>query len=342
MEHTNRRVIVTPPFFDDEALAFLNACRCDVEIVKWQDGRHEGALTREQLAALLQGADGWIVGHGVVTRELLAALPDLKVLSRRGVGYERIDVAAVRDLGRVLTIGAGGNDASVADHTIGLMLAVARRLRESQERMLAGNLSILTSSDLYRKTVGIVGLGRIGKSVVQRLKGFEVTILAHHPRPDRGYGEANGITYVDMPTLLRLSDYVTVHTPLTPETRFLIDAAALQLMKSGAILVNTARGGLVDDRALLHALKEGQIAGAGLDVFVSEGVPDFKAVTLELVSLANVVATPHAAASSLEGLARTNMVAAKCVVAVLDGVAPPDGCVIADGRPRTTTKMGAS
>lgn len=332
MKNSHRRVVVTSPFFDDGAVAYLKEHGCEVEVVQWQKGQGDGGLATPQLVDLLQGASGWIVGQAYVTRELLAALPALQVLARRGVGYERVDVSAVKDLGRVLTIGAGGNDASVADHTIGLILAVARRLRESQNRMLSGNWSILISSDLSEKTVGIIGLGRIGKSLVQRLKGFETRILVCHPRPDREYGEANGITYVDMETLLRQSDYVSVHAPLTPETRFLIDKAALALMKPTSVLINTARGGLVNDSDLLHALKSGRIAGAGLDVYVSESDPGFKPVSDELIALPNVVATPHSAGSSAEALARTNMVAARTVVSVFDGGDLPAACVIADGR----------
>jgi D-3-phosphoglycerate dehydrogenase len=329
MKNTSRRVVVTAPFFDEAAISCLRDHGCEVEIAR---GQPDSSLTGEQLTNLLQGAAGWIVGQAYVTRDLLTALPDLQVLARRGVGYERVDVDAVRDFGRVLTIGAGGNDASVADHTIGLMLAVARRLRESQSRMLAGNWSILMSSDLFRKTVGIVGLGRIGKSLVQRLKGFEARILVCHPRPDEDYGKANNITYADMETLLRQSDYITLHAPLTPQTRFLIGRDALALMKPTAILINTARGGLVDDQALLHALKTGRLAGAGLDVYLSESDPAYKPVSEELITLPNVIATPHSAASSVEGLARTNMVVAESVIAVLNGQSPPAACIITDGR----------
>lgn len=152
---------------------------------------------------------------------------------------------------------------------------------------------------------------------------------------DEAYAAANGITYVNLDTLLSRSDFVSIHAPLTPETRFLINAPALRRMKSSAILINTARGGLVDDRALLDAIEAGTIAGAGLDTFVSETDPAFKAVTQRLIESPNVIATPHAGASSREGLDRTNMVAARCVVAVLDGLDPPSQCVVADGRVTT-------
>lgn len=328
---SSRRVVVTQRFFDAATIAWLERNGCEVIVADLPPGQADGDLDQAELEAILEGAAGWIVGHARVTRDLLTALPGLKVISRRGVGYERIDLEAVRDLGRVACIAAGGNDASVADHTIAMMLALGRRFRESQARMQAGDWSILMGSDLYRKTVGIIGLGRIGRSLVQRLQGFEVEILVH----SRGYDpeDAGGrFTPVGLDDLLARSDYVTLHAPLTPETRFMISAETLAAMKPTAFLINAARGGLVDDRALLAALRNGSIAGAGLDTFVSESDPAFKSVSDALLALPNVVATPHAAASSREGLDRTNRVAAMSVVDVLEGRTPPAACVIADGR----------
>ena len=327
-----RRVVVTQRLFDTATIAYLEAQGCEVALADLPPGKGDGDLTREELETLLAGAAGWIVGHARVTRELLAALPELRIVSRRGVGYERVDLEAARELGKVVAIAAGGNDASVADHAIALMLAVGRRFRESQARMLAGDWTILTGSDLYRKTVGVVGAGRIGRSVVQRLRGFEAQILVHSRRQDEAWAAENGVTYADMPAVLARSDYLTLHAPLTSDTRLLIDAAAMAAMKPGGIVINTARGGLVDDRALLEALTRGHLGGAGLDTFASESDPDFRPVTDALLALPNVVATPHAAASSREGLERTNMVAACSVVAVLNGKDPAEGCVVADGR----------
>lgn len=327
-----RKVVVTQRFFDDRAHAYLRSHGCEVVIAPLPAGKADGDLSHDALVEILDGAAGWIVGHARVTRELLTALPDLRIVSRRGVGYERVDLDAARDLGRVVTIAAGGNDASVADHTIGLMLAVGRRLRESQQRMIDGDGSILMGSDLCEKTVGLVGLGRIGKSVVKRLSGFDCKVLVHTPRPDPDYARATGVQFVDLPQLLARGDYVSLHAPLTPETRFLIDARAIDAMKPTSILINTARGGLVEDAHLLDALRTGRLAGAGLDVYVSESDPAYKPVSQALLELPNVVGTPHAAASSREGLDRTNMVAARAVVAVLDGDDPAPECVVADGR----------
>ena len=253
-------------------------------------------------------------------------------VSRRGVGYERVDLEAALDLGRVVTIAAGGNDASVADQAIGMMIGLGRRFREAQAQMAAGSWAILTGTDLYRKTVGVVGLGRIGRSVVQRLSGFEAQVLVATSRPDADYAARTGARFVDLETLLAQSDYVTVHAPLTPATKHMIDAGAMARMRPGAFLINTARGGLVSDRDLLAALDSGHLGGAGLDVFESESDPAMRPVTEALIARPDVIAAPHAGASTREGLARTNMIAARCVVAVLNGEAPPAECVVADGR----------
>ncbi|GMM93575.1 phosphoglycerate dehydrogenase [Qipengyuania sp. MTN3-11] len=328
----SKRVVVTQRFFDSEARRMLESSGCEVVEAELPEGQADGGLSHDRLVEILEGAAGWIVGHARVTRELQAALPDLQVISRRGVGYERVDLDAARDLGKVVCIGAGGNDASVADHTLALMLAAGHCLPETQNRMKSGDWAILQGMDLTRKTVGIVGLGRIGRSLVQRLRGFECEILALSSPSAEPFAADNGLELVELDALLARSDYVTLHAPLNEATRLMIDDAALARMKSTAVLVNTARGGLVDDRALLQALKHGIIAAAGLDVFQSESDPSLKPVTEELIALPNVVATPHAGASTREGLARTNMVAAACVVDVLAGRTPPKQCVVADGR----------
>lgn len=329
---TSRRIVVSQRFFDAAARDFLTQHGCEVTEAVLPPGKADGELSHDELVAMLADADGWIVGHARVTRDLQAALPRLKVISRRGVGYERVDVDAARDLGKVVCIAAGGNDASVADHTLALLLAAGHRLRETQANMVAGNWSILTGNDLYRKTVGVIGLGRIGRSVVQRLRGFEAKVLAVGSATSDAFANANGVELVDLDTLLQRSDYVTLHAPLTAATRMMIDGPALSRMKSGSILVNTARGGLVDDRALLQSLQDGHLAAAGLDVFVSESDPAYRHVTDALIALPNVIASPHAGASTLEGLARTNMVAAVSALAVLDGGMPPEQCIVADGR----------
>lgn len=329
MSAQRRLVLVTPPNFDAAAVDFLAAHGCRAVI----PDRPEAALTPGDLESLLAGAEGWIVGpRSIVTRALVATAPTCRVFARRGVGHEHVDMEAIRDLGRVGAIAAGGNEDSVADHAIGLMLAVARRVREHQLAMLDGDWSVRVSGDLFRKTVGIIGLGRSGRALARRLRGFEARILVSTPRPDPAFARDHGAEFVDLATLLRESDFVSPHMPLNAATRHLIDAGALAAMKPGAILINTARGGIVDDAALLAALRAGRLAGAGLDVFEGEHDAATRAIAMELLALPNVVGTPHSAASTREGLARTNLIAARCIVAVLDGTSAPEGCIIADGR----------
>ncbi|MFC4311799.1 phosphoglycerate dehydrogenase [Steroidobacter flavus] len=325
-------VVVTQRFFDEAAMAYLRDHNCNVTIAELPPGKADGDLPEAMLREWLQGAAGWIVGHARVTRDLLTALPQLKIVSRRGVGYERVDVAAIRELGRVATIAAGGNDATVADQTIGMMLALGRRFREGQAAVARGSWAIPLGTDLYRKTVGVIGLGRIGRSVVKRLSAFDCKVLVNAPRQDADLAVQLGFEYADLQTVLSQSDYLTLHAPLTPQTRFLIREETIRSMKPTAFIINTARGGLVEDRDLLQALENQRLAGAGLDVFMSESDPSYQSVTQALASLPNVIAQPHSGASTREGLDRTNMIAARCVVDVLHGVDPPRECIVADGR----------
>lgn len=327
-----RKVVVTQRFFDEAAIAYLREHNCNVTIADLPPGKADGDIPEGVLREWLQDAAGWIVGHARVTRDLLTALPQLQIVSRRGVGYERVDVAAIRELGRVATIAAGGNDATVADQTIGMMLALGRRFREGQAAIARGSWAIPLGTDLYRKTVGVVGLGRIGRSVVKRLAAFDCKVLVHAPRQDADLAVRLGFEYVDLQTVLSQSDYLTLHAPLTPQTRFLIREQTIRSMKPTAFIINTARGGLVEDRDLLHALENQRLAGAGLDVFMSESDPSYQAVSQALASMPNVIAQPHSGASTREGLDRTNMIAARCVVDVLNGMDPPSECLVADGR----------
>ncbi|MFL6534189.1 MAG: phosphoglycerate dehydrogenase [Pseudomonas sp.] len=329
MLESRRKIVITQRFFDAMAIDFLKRHGCEVVIADLAPRQADGDLNEQHLADLLADADAWIVGHANITASLLNRLPRLQVIARRGVGYERVDTAAVEAAGKVATIAIGGNDASVADHTVALMLAVCRQLKQCQKGLSANDWSIPLGGDLYRKTVGIVGLGRIGRGVLQRLSGFEVKPLIHTSSPDSAQAEGS---VVDLETLLRESDFVTLHAPLNPQTRGLIDDRALNLMKRSAVLINTARGGLVRDADLLRALTEKRLAGAGLEVFECESDPALMPVTEQLIQLPNVVVTPHVGASTVEGLNRTNLIAAQCAVAVLEGRSPPSHCVIADGR----------
>lgn len=325
------RILVTPRFFDAGTRAFLERHDCEVIEPVLDEGRGDAGLSVADLVSIAPAIDGWLLGQASVSDDVMAAMPRLRVIARRGVGFERVDIDAARRRGIVVTIGTGGNDASTADHALALMLAAGRRLRESQERMLAGNWGILVGGELFAATVGIVGLGRVARSVIQRLKGFACEVVVATRRPDPALREQLGIRFAPLPELLAVSDYVSLHLPLMPETRNIIDSEALALMKPSAILINTARGGLIDEIALLDALRRGRLAGAGLDVFVAETDPAAKSVAHDLLALPNVVGTPHAAGSTREGLVRTNMIAARTILDVLAGREPPSETIVVPG-----------
>ncbi|MDF2997684.1 MAG: D-isomer specific 2-hydroxyacid dehydrogenase NAD-binding [Xanthobacteraceae bacterium] len=332
MTATDRNVLVTLRFFDNESMAILRDAGCTVTIHEPPPGANDGAFSPAELKEMLAGKQGWIVGHAWVTREVLESAPQLAVVARRGVGYERVDAVAAKELGKVVTIAAGGNAPSVADQAIGLMIGIGRRFREQHERMAAGDWTILVGTELYRSTVGLIGFGRIARQLARRLKGFETEILAYSPRLDAATAAEYGVRPVDLPSLLRESDYVSVHAPLNASTRHLVDPQALSSMKKTAILVNTSRGGLVDETALLAALRAGAIAGAALDVFEGEIDPAMRAVAQELLKLPNFIGQPHSGASTSEALGRSNVLAARSIAAVLTGTPPVADCVIVDGR----------
>ncbi|HID33140.1 MAG TPA: D-glycerate dehydrogenase [Anaerolineae bacterium] len=245
--------------------------------------------------------------HGLLTlltdrinaRLLDAAGPQLRVISQMAVGVDNIDLAACTARGIPVGHTPGVLSDAVADLTIGLMIATARRFFEAHADMRAGRWRTWepmgwTGPDLYGATVGIVGLGRIGEAVARRLQGFGVRILYHNRGPNPRAGEL-GATYVSFDELLESSDFVTLHCPYTPETHHLIGADALARMKPSAILINTARGGVVDQDALVEALRSGQILAAGLDVFTPEPLsPDHP-----LLRLPNVTALPHIGSASI-------------------------------------------
>jgi D-3-phosphoglycerate dehydrogenase len=327
-------VLVTVRFFDDEAVAALE--RRGHRVVRADDVSYDALDTAVTpgIAKALQRVQGWIIGTAPVTRDLLAGHPHLKIVARRGVGYDSVDVAAIQDLGRILTNTPGGNEPAVADHTLALMLAVCKRVLESHRRLQHGDWRAIVGGELHGKTVGLVGLGRIARLVARRLAGFDARVLAFDPFIGEDAAQQAGVSLCGMDQLLRESDVVSLHAPLTPQTADLIGAQALASMKRTAVLVNTSRGELVDEVALLAALREGRIGGAGLDVFRCERAPASRPLADALLGLPNVVGTPHTAASTRESLRRANLAAADCVAAALEGVPLPQGCTVSDGRPR--------
>lgn len=324
-------VLVTARYFDEDAKAALRAAGFEVCHGGVAFDAVDSVITPEMHAALGR-CSGWIMGIPPVTAELLVLYPRLLSLARRGVGYDTVNAKAVQDLGRVLTITPGANEPTVADHTVGLMLAVGKQFAESHRRLQTGVKAVVVGRELNGKTVGLVGLGRIARLVARRLQGFDVRVVAHDPYADAAQATQQGIELVTLKALLEQSDFVSLHAPLTDNTRHLINRDSLATMKTGAILINTARGELVDDAALLRALQDGKIAGAGLDVLGFERDASLEQVARELMALPAVLCTQHTGGSSHEGLARANLLAAQCVIAALTGKPVPPGCIVSDGR----------
>lgn len=306
----------------DRAMAQLHALGdtlgCEVRA-----GREEPP-TREELAAGLAGARAAVLTLTErIDADLLAAAgPQLRIVANVAVGFDNIDLAAAAAAGVVVTNTPGVLDRASADHAFALILAVTRRITEgdrlirSREPWVWGPRMLVGLDVSAGATLGILGYGRIGKAVAQRAQAFDMRVLATSRSATPGTTVA-GVTFVDTETLLTESDVVSVHTPLTPQTRHLIDAAALAAMKPGAYLINTARGGVVDEAALVEALRGGHLRGAALDVF--EGEP---AVNPELLDAPGLVLTPHTASAGEATRDAMGMLAIDNVAAVLAGRPP--------------------
>ena len=278
-------------------------------------------LPKTELIRRLQGAEG-LVCHilSTVDEEVLAAAPGLKVVSNVAVGYNNIDVAACRRHGVTVTNTPDVLTETTADFAWALLMAAARRVLEADAYVRSGQWTVwkwdlLWGADIHDKTLGVVGFGRIGRAVARRGLGFGMRVLYHDTiRADAATERALNATATDLETLLRESDFVSMHTLLSPETRHLINERTLRLMKKTAVLVNAARGPVVDEAALVKALSERWIGAAGLDVFEDE-----PKVHPGLLPLKNVVLAPHIASASHETRIAMATLAVRNCLAVLEG-----------------------
>ena len=261
-----------------------------LEVVRNETG---GILDRETIQSLLADCDGVIVGVDPMDAEVIAAAPKLKAIAKYGVGVDNIDLEAAEARGIKVSRTVGANSEAVADYAMALILAVARKTVMIDVRCHRGDWKKITTRDVSGGTIGLLGLGAIGKHVARRAQGFGMTVLAHDPYWDEAYAAANGITRAAPEEIYAKADVISLHLPLTEETRGYIGAAELAQMKPDAILINTARGGLVDESALLDALEAGRIYGAGIDAFAEEPPQDPRWFRLE-----NVVLGSHCAAST--------------------------------------------
>ncbi|MDR3225521.1 MAG: phosphoglycerate dehydrogenase [Clostridiales Family XIII bacterium] len=251
-------------------------------------------MSEAALREAIADVDGVIIGVEPLTADILSAAPGVRAISKYGVGTDNIDLAYCERAGIKVSKATGANSEAVADYTFTLMLTLARKVLVIDRECRRRNWKKITTTDVANKTLGLIGLGAIGRNVVQRAKGFNMEVLAYDVYWDEPYAQDAGVTYAEVDEICQKADFISLHVPLLDETRHIIDAHRIAQMKPDAYIVNTARGGLIDEDALLTALIEERIGGAGLDVFAQEPPADERWYDLD-----NVILGSHCAASTI-------------------------------------------
>lgn len=293
------------------------------ELRMWSS--EEEPVPRAVLEREIQEVDGlFCMLTEEIDRSLLENASNLKVVANMAVGYNNIDIKAAKEKGVVVTNTPDVLTETTADLTFALLMATARRIPEASTYLREGKWEAwspmqLTGQDIYGSTLGIIGMGRIGEAVAKRARGFDMNILYHNRRRNQEAEDKLELQYAELDQLLKESDFVCVLTPLTAETKNLIGVKELRMMKKTGILINTARGGIVNEEALYHALKEEDIWAAGLDVFAEEPV----SLQHPLLTLPNVVTLPHIGSASVTTRLKMAEVATENLLKVLDGEKPP-------------------
>ncbi len=276
-------------------------------------------LSEAELVRKIKGYDALIVRSGTtVTRKIIEASDNLKVIGRAGVGLDNVDVAAASKKGVVVMNAPTGNTISTAEHAFGLMMALSRNIPMANQSVKQGKWERkkFMGVELYGKVLGVIGLGRIGAEFAKRAQSFEMKVIAYDPFLSREKAKSLNVESVDIDRLLRTSDFITIHTPLTEETRHLIDERAFRKMKKGVRIINAARGGIVDEKALARNIRSGKVGGAAFDVYETKATPPADS---PVVDLSRVVTTPHLGASTEEAQINVAMDIAKCVSDALLG-----------------------
>jgi phosphoglycerate dehydrogenase-like enzyme len=304
------KVLVTPRSFGKtDPMAWQILADAGLEVVRNTTG---GILPADQLKEMLADCEGVIIGVDPLTRDVLAAAPKLKAIAKYGVGVDNIDLVYCEEKGLPVSRTVGANSDAVADYAFALMLALARQVIKTDHNCRQGEWKSTTSLDVNHRTIGILGLGAIGKGVARRARGFAMNILGYDVYWDETFARETGVERTSLEQIFQTADFISIHLPLLPETQNLIGAPQIEMMKPNAILVNTARGGIVDENALLAALISKRIYGAGIDAFASEPPTD-----PAWYSLDNVIISPHAAAATLGATEQMGRMAARNLVAAL-------------------------
>lgn len=317
----NRVLVTVPHIYKRDAAYLARLETAGLEVVR-KIGAN-GRLTEDELIEALPGAFATLASSEPYTERVFASAPDLRIVARWGVGFDAVDVPAATRHGVAVCTAVGANHEAVADYAVALMCALQRGVLQNHRLITGGAWRTEFRPGLWRATVGIVGLGRIGQAVARRCRGFEMRILAYEPCPDQAFVREHGIELTSLEDLLRRADLVTLHCPASADTKHLIGRERLALMKPTAYLVNTARGTLVDETALHEALTSGRLAGAGLDVFEREPITDSLLFTLD-----NVILSPHIAGVDETSEAAMADRAIDSILAVRRGQAPPRECLL--------------
>ncbi len=271
-------------------------------------------LTEDELIPLLKDCDGYIAGLDYITDKVIKSCTKLKVISRYGVGYDRVDLVSAREKGIIVTNTPGVNAVAVAELAMALVLAVARKVPYLDRKTREGEWVRSSGIELNGKTMGILGLGAIGKNVARYAKGYGMKVMAYDPYIDEIYAKKHDIKIAGFDELITESDVISLHLPLTPDTKHLINKDVMLKMKKTAILVNTSRGGIIDEDAAYELLKNGELGGLGLDAFEVE-----PPTSSPLFELNNVVVTPHTGAHTKEASDNMANAAVKNLIDVLSG-----------------------
>lgn len=307
------KILVTPtslqPGKNEAALAPLREFAD--ELVFNPTGR---PLTEDELIPLLQDCDGIVAGLDSITEKVLKSCPNLKVVSRYGAGYDRVDIQAAKECGIKVTNTPGVNAQAVGELAFGLILSAARKLPYLNTRTQEGEWVRSTGMELKGKTIGILGLGAIGKVVGKCAQGFGMDVIAYDPFINEAYCKENNIESVSFDELMSRANVVSLHLPLLDSTRHMINAEAISKLPDGAIIVNASRGGIVDEDAAYDALVSGKLLGLGLDAFEVE-----PPVNNRLLTLDNVIATPHTGAHTKEATENMANASVKNIIDVLSG-----------------------
>ncbi|MEE8564384.1 MAG: phosphoglycerate dehydrogenase [Atribacterota bacterium] len=309
------KILITPrsfASFSDKSLKMFT--ERGYEIKRNNTGR---PYEKEEMLKLIRGIDGIIIGIDELSAEIIEEADALKVISKYGIGLDNIDINTATNKKIIVTSTPTANVDAVADLAFGLILSLARRIPEADKKTKSGKWEKIIGKSVWEKTLGVIGLGKISRQVVKRAIGFEMNILAFDIVKDKKFVQKYGIKYVNLEKLLRKSDYITIHIPLNDATRGMISYEELEKMKKNAFLINTSRGGIVDEEALYDALRNNKLRGAALDVYNNEPLRESP-----LKELDNMIMTPHIGAYTEEAIENMSIQAAQNLIDVLEGREP--------------------